>query len=161
MTSLVLTALAVALALSQAAPAPQKPDFSGIWTMDRSRSQSPEPVTLDIKQTATEFTIDTTHGDKSSVRTYPIDMSPKPGAGGIDAGRSRAYWDGTKLVTEGAGNIQGQTVSIRETRTLNAAGTEMTVESLIIVQHGYSFGGTRNYGTAKDVFTRGKRPAHS
>jgi hypothetical protein len=37
----------------------------------------------------------------------------------------------------------------------------MTVESLIIVQHGYSFGGTRNYGTAKDVFTRGKRPAHS
>jgi hypothetical protein len=31
------------------------------------------------------------------------------------------------------GNIQGQTVSTRETHSLNAAGTEMIVESIIIV----------------------------
>lgn len=157
MTSLVFTSLAVALALHQATAAPTKPDFSGTWTMDRSRSQSAGPVTLDIKQTASALSIETTRDGASSVKIYPIDMSAKPGAGGIDASRSHAYWDGTKLVTEGAGNISGQTVSIRETWSLNAAGTEMTVETLIIVQHGYSFGGTRNYGTAKDVFTRGKQ----
>ena len=59
-------------------------------------------------------------------------------------------------MAEGAGNIQGQTVSTRETHSLNAAATEMTVESIIIVQHGYSFGGSRNYGSAKDVYTRVK-----
>ena len=73
----------------------------------------------------------------SSVRVYPIELDAKPGGRGITSDRSRAYWDGAKMVTEGTGNIQGQTVSIRETRSLNDAGTEMTVESLIIVEHGY------------------------
>jgi hypothetical protein len=157
MTSVVLpTSLAVALALCQGAPTPAKPDFSGTWTLDRSRSQSPETITLTIQQTATEIRIDAVRDAPSSVRTYPIDLEAKPGGRGIDSSRSRAYWDGAKLVTEGSGNIQGQTVSIRESRSLNEAGTEMTVETLIIVQHGYSFGGTRNYGSAKDVFTRVK-----
>ena len=160
-------AIAVALTFAQATAAPVRPDFSGTWTLDRSRSQSPEPITLDIKQTPTEFRIEATRNGVSSVRVYPIDPEAKPGGRGIDGSRSRAYWDGTKIVTEGFGNIQGQTVSIRESRSLNDAGTEMTVESLIIVQHGYSFGGTRNYGSAKDVFTRVKsgglefeRPRH-
>jgi hypothetical protein len=158
MTSLVgTTALFVALAFSQAAPGAAKPDFSGTWTLDRSRSQSPETIRLDIRQTETEFRIDATRNGVSSARTYPFDLQAKPGGRGIDATRARAYWDGAKLVTEGSGNIQGQTVSIRESRSLNDAGTEMTVESLIIVQHGYSFGGTRNYGSAKDVYTRAKR----
>jgi hypothetical protein len=111
-----------------------------------------------ITQTATEVTVEAVRDTTSVVRKFPIDLSAGPPGRGIDASRARAYWDGPKLITEGAGNIQGQTVSIRETRTLNAAGTEMTVETLIIVQHGYSFGGTRNYGSAKDVFTRVKTP---
>lgn len=157
MTSVVLsTALTVALALAQTAPAPARPDFSGTWTLDRSRSQSSEAILLTIQQTASEIRIEAARTGPSSVRTYPIDLEAKPGGRGIDSSRSRAYWDGAKLVTEGSGNIQGQTVSIRESRSLNAAGTEMTVETLIIVQHGYSFGGTRNYGNAKDVFTRVK-----
>jgi hypothetical protein len=158
MTSLAgTTALVLALALSQAAPGAAKPDFSGVWTLDRSRSQSPEPITLEIKQTEMEFRIEATRNGVSSVRVYPIDLQAKPGGRGIDSSRSWAYWDGMKMVTEGSGNIQGQTVSIRESRSLNGDGTEMTVESLIIVQHGYSFGGTRNYGSAKDVFTRVKK----
>lgn len=161
MASLAGTAAVVlALVLSQAAPVPAKPDFSGVWTLDRSRSQSPEPITLEIKQTETEFRIEATRDGVSSVRVYPMDLQAKPGGRGIDSSRSRAYWDGLKMVTEGSGNIQGQTVSIRESRSLNGEGTEMTVESLIIVQHGYSFGGTRNYGSAKDVFTRVKKGLH-
>jgi hypothetical protein len=158
MTSLIgTTFLAVTLALSQATSGAAKPDFSGVWTLDRSRSQSPEPITLEIKQTETEFRIEATRNGVSSARVYPIDLQAKPGGRGIDATRARAYWDGAKIVTEGSGNIQGQTVSIRESRSLSADGAEMIVESLIIVQHGYSFGGTRNYGSAKDVFTRVKK----
>jgi hypothetical protein len=156
MTSLVFTLFTAVLPLLQAAPAPARPDFSGTWTLDRTRSQSPESITLTIKQTAAEVSIETTRDGTKSVRTYPIEREGKPSTGGIDSSHPRAYWNGEKLVAEGAGNIQGQTVSTRETHSLNAAGTEMTVESIIIVQHGYSFGGTRNYGSAKDVFTRVK-----
>jgi len=155
MSSLVCASLALLVTVFQQAPASARPDFSGTWTLDRSRSQSPEAITLTIKQTATEVSIETTRDGTKSVRTYPIEPEGKPSSG-IDSSHPRAYWNGTKLVAEGAGNIQGQTVSTRETHSLNAAATEMTVESIIIVQHGYSFGGSRNYGSAKDVYMRVK-----
>ena len=37
-------------------------------------------------------------------------------------------------------------MSVRETRTLDESRAEMTVETLLVVQHGYSFRGARNYG---------------
>ena len=164
MTSVAGTAsLAVVLAFLQATAAPARPDFSGRWTLDRSRSQSPETITLEIRQSAAEVRIASTRNGVSSERVYPVEIEVKPAPGGradtvaVASARPRAFWDGVKLVTEGTGNIQGQTVSIKETLTLNDTGTEMTVETLIIVQHGYSFGGTRNYGSAKDVYTRVKR----
>ncbi len=45
-------------------------------------------------------------------------------------------------------------MSVRETRTLDESRAEMTVETLLVVQHGYSFRGARNYGASKDVFRR-------
>jgi hypothetical protein len=157
----VSASLAAALSLLQVPPAAPKIDFTGVWTIDRARSQSSpddgssvEPTTLTIKQTASEISIETTRAGKSWVRTYPIESMPRPGSAGIAAGRTRAYFDGARLITEAAGNIQGQTVSLRDVRTLNAAGTEMTVEALVVVQHGYSIGGARNYGTARDIFIR-------
>ena len=50
--------------------------------------------------------------------------------------------------------MQGQTVASRETRRLNRDLSEMTVEVMVIVQHGYEFRGAKNYGTGKDVYTR-------
>jgi hypothetical protein len=165
MTSVAGTAsLAVVLAFAQVTQTPARPDFSGTWTLDRARSQSPEAITLEITQSDAEVRIESIRNGVSSPRVYPIEIEIKPAAGGGRAGtvavtsaRPRAFWDGVKLITEGTSTIQGQTVSIKETLSLNAAGTEMIVESLVIVQHGYSFGGTRNYGSAKDVYTRVKR----
>ena len=160
MTSLLPATLAVAL-LAQAMTAP-KPDFSGTWTMDRERSESAmqeQPiglVTVAVTQTGSNLTIQTTRDGKPEVVTYTIEEAPN-GPGVIGAGTRRAYWDGLKLVTEGAGNVQGQTVSVREARTLNATRTEMTVESTVTVQHGYTFRGARNYATAKDLYTRTAR----
>ena len=160
MTSLLPAAVAVAL-ITQAMTA-TKPDFSGTWTMDRERSESAMqeqpigPVSVIITQTGTNVTIQTTRDGKPDVATYTIEAMPKT-PGTMGAGTRRAYWDGLRLVTEGAGNIQGQTVSVREARTLNPSSTEMTVESTVTVQHGYTLKGTKNYATAKDVYTRTAR----
>ena len=155
MMSLVFTSLMLALTLVQAGPA-RTPDFTGTWAIDRSRSQSPGSVTLGIKQTATDVSVETTRGGTASVTVYTFEPSPQAAAEAITAGHSHAYWSETKLVTETSGNIQGQTVSYKQTRWLNAAGTEMTVETIVVVQHGYSIEGSKNYGTAKDVFVRTK-----
>jgi hypothetical protein len=157
MIALVLTSLTVTLALWQT-PTPAKPDFSGTWRIDRTRSESAGVITLSITQTATAISIETTRGDQTWQVTYPIDLSRKPGAAGSTSSSPVAYWDGAKLVTEGATGIQGQTVSTKATRSLNPAGSEMTVDSVVIVQHGYSIRGSQNYATAKDVFTRARHP---
>jgi len=156
MTSLALSSLVVSLVLSQGAPA--KPDFSGIWSKDRSRSQSEEAITLEIKQSASEVRISTTRGrGQPAETTFPILASPPASTGGIDPERPRAYWDGAKLVTENAGNVSGQTVSVKETRSFNAAG-EMVIDTLVIVQHGYSLTGGKNYGSGTDIYVKAKRP---
>jgi hypothetical protein len=155
MPSLVLASLAVAVTLSQATPA-SKPDFSGTWRMDGTRSVSSNVAQLVIKHTASEISIETTSGGTASTRVYPFELAPHGAKEAIAGGHSHAYWEGTNLVTETSGNIQGQTVSYKQTRSMNAAGTEMTVETITIVQHGYTIGGSRNYGTAKDLYVRAK-----
>jgi hypothetical protein len=158
-------AVLVAVVLASPRPLPQAlPDFSGTWTIDRERSESPHqgdaftPPTFVITQTSTDITIETRRGTaRSAVRypigpaTAPLQTAPSPGHG-EPAGR--AYWVGASLVTEGQNTIQGQTVSTRETRTLDATGTEMTLETLLVVQHGYTFKGAQNYGAAKDIYRK-------
>jgi hypothetical protein len=155
MMSSVLASLTLALSLSQSIPA-ARPDFSGTWTMDRSRSQSSESTTITITQNATEITIETQSGGKTSTRTFAFEVSKHPASETISAGHSHASWDGTILVNETVGAISGQTVSLRQLRYLNAPGTEMTVESVTLVQHGYSVKGGKNYTTAKDVYVRAR-----
>lgn len=155
MMSLVVASLTLALSLLQSTPV-SRPDFSGSWTMDRSRSQSSESTTIKITQSATEITIETQSGGKTSTRTFAFEVSPHPASETLSAGHSHASWDGSILVNEAVGTISGQTVSIRQLRYLNTPGTEMTIESVTIVQHGYSVKGGKNYATAKDVYVRAK-----
>lgn len=157
MTSLLPAALAVAF-IAQALTA-AKPDFSGTWTMDRERSESAvqeQPighVSVAVTQIGAKLTIETNRNGKPEVASYEIEELTH-GPGTVGAGTRRAYWDGLKLITEGAGNIQGQTVSVKESRALNPKGTEMTVETTVTVQHGYTLRGAKNYATAKDIYTR-------
>ena len=154
-----LPAVVVFALLAQGITMPP-PAFSGRWTLDQVRSASVAPegelVILTLTQTDGTLTIEKRRGDRSEVMTYSIEAAlGSPGA--ITAGARRAYWDGVRLVTEGSGNVQGQTVSVREMRTLNASGTEMTVETMVMVQHGYTFRGAQNYAVGKDVYTRVSR----
>jgi hypothetical protein len=155
MMSPVVASLTLALSLLQSTPA-SRPDFSGSWAMDASRSQSSESTTLKIKQSATEITIETQSGGKTSTRTFAFEASKHPASETISTGHAHASWDGSILVNEDVGTISGQTVSYRQLRYLNAPGTEMTVETMTIVQHGYSMQGGKTHKTTKDVFVRAK-----
>ena len=162
MTSLLSALLAASLAIWQASPASSKPDFSGSWTLDRDQSESANqaeasaPVTLNIKHDGEAIVIETVRSGKPAARTFPIDLTARRDASQSPSVSPRAYWDGPRLVTEGAITINGQTVSTRETLSLNPGGSEMTIERLVVVQHGYSFRGAQNYGTAKDVYKRSR-----
>jgi hypothetical protein len=154
--------LAAVLALAPAISFAQmiKPNFSGTWTMDQTRSESPHypdfvgPVTLVITQTATDMTIETRRGDKTGTVTYHIYDSENAPVGTAGTAALKSYWNGGTLVAEGVRNVQDATVRTKEARSLAADGQEMTVETTLIVEHGYTLAGTKNYGTGKDVFRK-------
>ena len=146
MKRLVLLAFAAAVVLPFTARAQMKTDFSGTWTLDAAKSDAPGgrggrgpqgPIT--IKQTASEIAI--------GQATYKLDgtesVNQLQGRGGMVEAKSKAHWDGAKLVIETTRDIGGNTVTSTETRSLSADGKEMTVET------------TFNGNTRKAVFTKG------
>jgi hypothetical protein len=56
--------------------------------------------------------------------------------------------------TETLGDVNGMTVRTKAVYALQASGTELTIESLVVVEHGYTLRGGKNYGSVKDVFKR-------
>jgi len=160
MTSSIPAVVAAAALALAASFAQSKPNFSGTWTMDRERSESPnqsdsfEAPTFVISQTDTDVTIETRRGTATSQVRYVLAPTEAADPSGARGSNSRAYWNGASLVTESNRTVPGQTVSVRETRSLDASGAEMTVETLLVVQHGYSFKGGQNYGAAKDVYRK-------
>ncbi len=152
-------ALAAMLFLHVAADAQSPPDFSGTWTLDPARSQSAqqgEPfksVTFVIAQSVGQVRIEATRGNEKESVLYPLTKS-RASIGA--SGQSEAYWEGEQLVTVTQRTVSGQTVTVKEARTLGPGGTDMIVETTVVVQHGYSMPGAKNYGNSRDVFTRSK-----
>lgn len=153
--------LATLLAVAQPATVP---DFTGHWRMVPDRSGSPgqsQPITemtFVIEQVADQIRIDSTSGSNPTVSaTYALGPAPKQPADPLGAGQQRAYWDGNRLIVERGGTISGQTVSSKQSLTLSPDRSELTVERIVIVQHGYTLKGTNNYATVKDVFVRTPR----
>ena len=157
----------MAFFLSLPAGAQERTDFSGVWQMDLSRSDSAHqavpigPVTLIIKQTAAELSIETRRAqkDKSAISsetlTFKLDGSENTIVGNFGVQiEAKAHWDGTKLITETTRNIQGSTVTTMHVFSLDASGKELTIDKTLTVQHGYQSQGANNTGRGKDVFTK-------
>jgi len=144
------------LALSTTAPAQSRPDFSGTWSMDPMRSASQVqnepigPVTVVITQTPAELRIATTRAQATATEVIKLDGSESK----VSNGTATARWDGPALVVESVRDIQGASVTTRESRRLDAGGNEMSVDTVVEVQHGYTLKGAKNYGTGKDIYTR-------
>jgi hypothetical protein len=168
MRRVLLAVLLAVLALAPTTGEPSHPDFSGTWAMDVQRSVSPTypefggAVTLVIHQSDTEITIETKRGDRSATVTY---LPGKPGttpASGVDSvgpasPPSRYYWEGATLVTETvrlASDAPEGTFRTKEMRTLESSGTVMIVETMLVVEHGYTLKGTKNHETGRDVYKK-------
>ena len=142
-------------------------DFSGVWQMDPSRSESAHQavpigsVTLIVKQNAAAVTIETQSGQKrkraiaSETLTFKLDGSESSIVGNSgNQIQTKAHWGGTKLITETSRNIQGSTVTTMHVFSLDASGKELTIDKTFTVQHGYE--GANNTGRGKDVFIRSR-----
>ena len=122
-----------------------RPDFSGTWTMDLTRSEAAAqgtpigPVTVTIRQTNEEVHIETTRNGRTEAVRY-LPASRKATAPGEVIGAFR--WDGPRLVTRLVTDINKQAVTVEEARNLDSGGREMTVEVTLVVEHGYQSGGT-------------------
>src|SRR6187402_654632 len=128
------------------ASAQSAPDFSGTWAMDLSRSEAAAqgtpigPVTVVIRQAPGEVNIETTrNGHTEAVRYLPASAKPTAAAGDVLGAFS---WNGDKLVTRLVTDINKQAITVEEVRSLNPSGKEMTVELMLVVEHGYQSGGT-------------------
>jgi hypothetical protein len=169
MSRMAMAIFTMALVRPLAAGAQNAIDFSGTWKMDAARSESAHqavpigPVTLVIKQTATELSIETRRSDPdkgeihSETLTYKLDGSENTVAGTDGTPiKSQAHWEGTKLVTGTTRNIEGSTITTTYVHSLNPKGNELTVHKTLTVQHGYQFDGAKNSGTGTDVFIKVK-----
>ena len=143
--------------VAQAMPA-ATPDFSGVWTMDKTRSesaaqdQSAGDVVVAITQTGSILKVETIRDGKKELATYPI--GTRPSATEVSGAR-RAYWDGPALIDEGSVDIEGRTIEYREARTPAADGAEMVVETTLKIEHGYELKGGQTVVTGKNVYVRG------
>lgn len=144
----------VAVVLTQTPQPAPRPDFSGTWRLSTAQGQSTASLTITL--TDAEVTVERPRGASTERTTYRFSTGASQTLGVEGGQQGRAYWNGAALVTEGSRVIQGETVIVRETRTLNGEGTEMTVERLVMVQHGYTSRSRdgRNYGAAREVFVR-------
>ena len=161
--------LFVALLLAAQAPSQQMADFSGVWRMDAARSESAHqavpigPVTLTIQATPAEVAIETRRAGKgkvgSSSETLRFHLDGSENAIVDNSGapiKTKGRLAGAKLVTEITRNVQGSTVTLVQSFSLDASGKEMTVEKTLAVQHGYQSTGPDANSTGKgtDVFVR-------
>jgi hypothetical protein len=159
-----LAAALIVVAMLLAGQSKASTDLNGTWKMIPDRSGSPEqtpPVndmTLSVTSSSDEVRLEWLSGtDQPGVVIYPMVAMPKQPAGPLGADTKRAYWDGNHLVLERGGTINGQTVSLKQSLTLDPEHNELILERLVIVQHGYTLKGTQNYATVKDVFTRSQQ----
>ena len=123
-------ALALLLSVPFTTFAQHPPDFSGVWTLEESKSD-PLPAgrggrglpglggPVTIKQSPTEIAI--------GLAVYKLDGTATTieGRGGVATARAR--WEGTSLLIETSRDIQGMSVTSREVRSLSSDGQEMTV----------------------------------
>jgi hypothetical protein len=108
------SAAAALMLVAGNALAQERPNFTGTWLMDMTRSESPaqqsdssprKPVTLVVAQRPTDLTIETRTDDKNQALTYKLtsttadqETAPIGTVGSADSVQSAIMrWDGPRL----------------------------------------------------------------
>jgi hypothetical protein len=116
-------------------------NFSAVWEMDMSRSESGAqevptgPMTVVITQQPDLIRIDTTANGRTKVVMY-LPVGTKAPSGEEVSGIFR--WEDSKLVTELRTHVNDRAVNITEVRTLDRGESEMIVDTILAIQHGYT-----------------------
>jgi hypothetical protein len=165
-----LTTAVVAMLSGSALPAQDRPDFTGTWLMDMSRSESVAqqadaspsmPTTVRIVQTAKQVTVETIRDGEPQTVTYSFEERARPEAG-FDRSEeftvqpAHVEWKGTDLVTTTIYRLNGMPVKQTQHSRLGPSGQEMLVETRLEMQHGYQTNHPeyQSYSVMRDVFTK-------
>ncbi len=137
----------ITLAFSGSVCAQGKPDFSGTWTLDMSKSDmgqgqpnsalSAAKVTLEIKQTPAVLVTTRKVGERTGTDTEKLDGSESinKSPGGQDI-RSTNRWEGSTLVTKSIMSTGQGTAESTFVRSLSASGKVMTIETTMKTPNG-------------------------
>lgn len=161
-TTLLVATLMAAAPLARA----QDPGFQGTWAMDTARSESAKqatpiaPVTLVVSMTPTDLNIERRQGTDSRTVRYQLNGADTVTSWGQDSATGHVSPDGVNLTTDTVYQVKGVPLRQTETRSLSSDGREMTVETALVVVHGYE--GQRandrevdpNVSKVKDVYVR-------
>jgi hypothetical protein len=170
MTKRVLAAVLTLLSSVATAAGQTRPDFTGTWQMDMSRSESAAqradaspsgPVTVAIEQSTSQVVIDTNRDGQQQEVRYTFDGNdPRPvgtsGSDEVTLQPAGAQWRGEELITTTMYRVNGMAVKQVQTRRLAADGREMHVETRLDMQHGYETNHPeyKSGSVVRDVFTR-------
>lgn len=135
MKSIIVAVFAIA-GLSGIAAAADKPNFSGDWKLNASKSEMgplPAPISFTRKVTHAEpsITFDDTQtgtplGDQHDTRTYTTDGKEiSYQANGADV-KGAATWDGDSLQINSKASVQGMDILIKDKISLGEEGKTMT-----------------------------------
>ena len=124
---------------AQASPAPDIARLAGTWQLDtggnvpgaaerRIITVSPEWLRVELQRS---------EDARPPVLTYRFDGRDEVNPFGSGKATSRLLREAGAVITETVYEIRNSPITVRETFSLNPAGTELTVHSVLRVEHGY------------------------
>lgn len=132
----VITILIVTMALSMMAVAADKPNFSGEWTLDATKSDlgpMPPPSSMtrkvDHSEPALTYTQQTTggqNGDQTVTMKYSTDGTETTNDLMGNPLKTTAKWDGSALTIVGKADFQGNELTLTDKWTLSDDGKVLT-----------------------------------
>jgi hypothetical protein len=139
MKRLLVFSLFLAVIVASMAVAQPKPDFTGTWVLDPAKSDmgmgradaapGARTVTLAIKQTAAQLSVERKVGDRAETAVYKLDGSESVNKlpSGSDV-KSTTKWVGATLVTKSVMAMGDANVETNDVRSLGADGKVMTID---------------------------------
>jgi hypothetical protein len=120
-------------------PAADFTRLAGTWQLDTAGNPSvpAERRVITLSPEWFRMEIHRAEDDRPPVLTYRFDGRDAVNPFGSGKATSRLLREGAAIVTETIYEINNSPITIRETLSVNPAGSEMTVDATVRVEHGY------------------------
>jgi hypothetical protein len=140
-TSLGLAALVLVSRIGGAqapSPAAEFTRLAGTWQLDAAGNSSvAERRVITLSPQWFRIEIQRAEDARPPVLTYRFDGADALNPFGSGKATSRLLREGGAIVTETIYDVRNSPITVRETLSVNPAGTELTVDTIVRVEHGY------------------------